>query len=133
MSKVAFFVILIGLLVAVGAVIFTNLYKNTFFAEQKFEEISKRYYEDELYETILLENNGKELEEVFKKYPSGIFVKLRQALSWEFLENNVNYRTYFETEAFSCVTNESYAQFVPRGPYGKKDYDVEYNLKCAKS
>lgn len=132
-SKVAFFVILIGLLVSVGAVIFTNLYKNTFFAEQKFQEITKHYYEDELYESILTENNGDNLETVFKKYPSGVRVKLRQALSWEFLENNTNYRSYFETEAFSCDTNASVAVFTPRAPYGKKDYDVEFNLQCQKN
>ena len=132
MSKIAFFVIIIGLLAAVSAVVFTNLYKNTFFAEKKFEDISRHYYEDELYETILLENEGVSLEDIFKKYPSGIFVKLRQALSWEFLENNMNFRSYFETDAFSCDTNESYAKFTPRAPYGKKDYDVEYNLDCKK-
>ena len=133
MSKIAFFVIIVGLLVAVAAVIFSNLYKNTFFAEQKFQEITKHYYEDNVYETILVENNGESLENIFKKYPSGIYVKLRQALSWEFLENNMNYRSYFETDAFSCDTNTSTAKFTPRAPYGKKDYDVEFNLKCNKS
>lgn len=133
MSKIAFFVIIVGLLVAVAAVVFTNLYKNTFFAEKKFEEITKHYYEDNLYETILLENGGENLEDVFKKYPSGITVKLRQALSWEFLENNMNYRSFFETDAFSCDTNESTAKFTPRAPYGKKDYDVEFGLKCNKN
>ena len=132
-SKIAFIVIIVGLLVAVATVIFTNLYKNTFFAEQKFEEISRHYYEDEVYETILVENSGKNLEEVFKKYPNGITVKLRQALSWEFLENNMNYRSYFDTESFSCNTNESQAKFTPRAPYGKKDYDVEFDLKCNKN
>ena len=133
MSKIAFVVIVVGLLVAVAAVIFTNLYKNTYFAEKKFDEITRHYYEDSIYETILVENNGESLENIFKKYPSGIFVKLRQALSWEFLEKNMNYRSYFETDVFSCDTNESYAKFIPRAPYGKKDYDVEFNLKCNKN
>lgn len=133
MSKIAFIVIVIGLLTAIAAVIFSNLYENTFFAEKKFDEITRHYYEDNVYETVILENKGEDVEKIFKKYPSGFFVKLRQALNWEFLENNTNYRSFFETESFSCDTNESYAKFIPRAPYGKKDYDVEFNLKCTKN
>lgn len=132
-SKIIFVVIFVGLLVAIGSVIFTNLYQNSFFAEKKFDELARSYYEDNLYETTLLENEGQELGEIFGKYRNGFKVKLRQVLSYEFLEHNVNYRTYFETEAFSCDTNETYATFMPHEPYGKKDYDVTFNLKCSKN
>ena len=130
--KITVFVIVVGILVVAATVIFTNLYHNNFFADKKFEELSRKYYEDTFYEDFIVEHNGEDLETAFSKYRNGIKIKLRQVLNAEFLNHGQNYRSYFETESYSCDTNESAAVFRPRAPYGKKDYDVEFDLKCSK-
>ena len=71
-------------------------------------------------------------DEAFEKYKSGFIVRLRQILNYEFLEHDANYRSYFNTDSFSCDTNTSSATFKPHKPYGKKDYDVEFHLNCSK-
>lgn len=131
--KVTFFIMAIGIFVTIATIIFTNLYQNTFFADKKFEEISRNYYENTLYEDFIAEHNGEDLDEAFSKYTNGFNVKLRQILNSEFLKNNQNYRSFFETESYSCDTNTSTAKFIPHAPYGKKDYDIELNLNCAKN
>lgn len=130
--KVTIFIIAIGVLVTVAVVIFTNLYHGTFFAERKFEEISRSYYENTLYEEFLTVHEGEDLGEAFSKYRNGFTVKLRQILNSAFLKENQNYRSYFDTDSYSCDTNSSTAVFMPRAPYGKKDYEVELNLVCSK-
>ncbi len=130
--KITVFVIIVGILVVVASIIFTNLYHNSFFAEQKFDEIARNYYENTYYEEFLSEHNGEDLGEAFSKYHNGITVKLRQILNTEFLNNNKNYRSYFDTESYTCNTNTSTAKYLPHEPYGKKDYDLELNLKCEK-
>lgn len=129
--KIAFFIIIIGLLSATGAVIYLQLVESNFFAKQKFEELSRNYYENKLYDNFVSENSGQSLEQAFSKHRSGFNIKLRQILNYEFLEHNQNYRSYFDSNKFSCDTNESYAKFIAKAPYGKKDYDVEFNLKCS--
>jgi hypothetical protein len=130
--KIAIFVILVGLLAVAGTVIYTNLYENHFFADRKFEELSRSYYENSLYENFITEHDGENLSEAFSVYKNGFTVKLRQILNYEFLEHNQNYRTYFETDNYSCDTNKSYVKFTAHEPYGKKDYDAEFNLVCDK-
>ena len=131
--KITVFLIAVGILVSVATIIFTHLYTNTYFADRKFEEISRDYYENTLYEEFIAEHNGEDLGEAFSKYRSGFTVKLRQILNSAFLKDNQNYRSYFDTESYSCDTNTSTAKFMPRAPYGKKDYDAEFNLVCSKS
>lgn len=130
--KITVFVIITGIIVVAAAIIFTNLYNNTYFADKKFEELSRKYYEDTYYEEFIVEHDGEDLGEAFSKYYSGIRIKLRQILNSEFLNNNQNYRSYFDTNSYTCDTNTSNAVFWPRAPYGKKDYDVEFHLDCTK-
>lgn len=130
--KIIIFIIFIGLLTTVGAVVYTNLYENHFFADRKFEELARNYYENSLYENFITEHDGEDLSKAFSVYKNGFTVRLRQLLNYEFLEHNQNYRTYFETENFSCDTNKSYVKFIAHEPYGKKDYDAEFNLDCVK-
>lgn len=130
--KITFFVILIGLVVAAGSVVYANLYKNHFFVDKKFEEMSRNYYENSLYEDFIKEHDGEDLKDAFEPYKNGFTIRLRQLLNYEFLEHNQNYRTYFETESFSCDTNKSYVKIKAHEPYGKKDYDTEFVLVCDK-
>lgn len=130
--KITFVVVLVGLLTAAGAVIYTNLYEENFFADKKFEELSRNYYENSLYENFITEHDGEDLAKAFSIYKKGFTVRLRQILNYEFLEHNQNYRTYFDTDSYSCDTNKSYVKFTAHEPYGKKDYDAEFNLVCDK-
>lgn len=130
-SKVAIGIIVVAVLAVIGVVVATNLFENKFFAEKKFEELAKDYYENSLYESFIVEHDGEDLEKAFSVYKNGFTVRLRQLLNYEFLEHDSNYRSYFETNSFSCNTNTSVAIFKPRAPYGKKDYDLELNLKCS--
>ena len=132
-SKVIILLIFVAVLAVVGLIVYIKLYENTFFAERKFEELSRKYYEDSLYENFIVEHDGEELAEAFSGYKNGFTIKLRQILNHEFLQNNVNYRSYFETDSYSCDTNKSTAIFKAHEPYGKKDYDVEFNLVCDKN
>ena len=132
-SKIVIFLVLVAVVTVAGTVIYMNLYENKFFAERKFEELARNYYENSLYENFITEHEGEDLSEAFSKYKSGFVVKLRQILNYEFLEHNANYRSYFETDAYSCDTNNSTARFTARGPYGKKDYELELDLKCEKN
>ena len=133
-KKLTIFLIILTALVAAGAVIFSNLYKDMYFANQKFEELSRNFYENYLYENFLNEHSGENLEAAIKNYTvEGFRVKLRQILNYEFVEHGTNYRSYFETETFSCNTNGSWATFYPRAPYGKKDYEPKFELSCEKS
>jgi hypothetical protein len=131
-SKLMIFVVIVAVAAVVFTVVFTNLFENKFFAEKKFEELSRNYYENSLYENFIMEHNGENLDEAFEKYKSGFIVRLRQILNYEFLEHDANYRSYFNTDSFSCDTNTSSATFKPHKPYGKKDYDVEFHLNCSK-
>ena len=132
-SKVIILLVFVVILTVAGSVIYMKLYESKFFAERKFEELSRNYYENSLYESFILEHDGEDLSEAFSKYQSGFSVKLRQILNYEFLENNTNYRSFFDTDAYSCDTNNSIARFKARAPYGKKDYDVELELNCSKN
>jgi hypothetical protein len=129
-SRLVIILIIIASLAVAATMIYRNLYENKFFAEKKFEELSRNYYENSLYESFLLEHDGEDLGEAFSKYKTGFKVKLRQILNYEFLEHDMNYRSYFDTDTYSCDTNESYARFTAHEPYGKKDYDVEFKLIC---
>ena len=131
-SKMAIAIIVVAVLAIAGTVVYMNLYRDTFFAQRKFEEISRDYYENGLYEEFITEHSGEDLEEAFSKYPTGFIVKLRQILNWEFLEKNTNYRTFFSTDVYTCDTNISAATYKPHAPYGKKDYNIELNLECNK-
>ena len=128
--KIALFIIISGFLITILATIFANLYANTFFAEKKFEEMARNYYENDFYESAVLENNSASKTETFEKYQNGIRIKLRQVLNWELIEHDADYRAFFITEAFSCDTNESFAKITPRAPFNKNDYDIEINLRC---
>ena len=130
--KITFIVVLVGLFTAAGTVIYTNLYEENFFADKKFEELSRNYYENSLYENFIAEHDGEDLAKAFSVYKKGFTVRLRQILNYEFLEHNQNYRTYFDTDRYSCDTNKSYVIFTTHEPYGKKDYDAEFNLVCDK-
>ena len=131
--KILIFALIFLVLFAILIFIFRDLYKNTFFAEKKFGEIARRYYEDEFYESILLENKNEAKDDIFDKYKNGIRIKLRQVLNRELVENNANYRSFFENEAFSCDTNQSFAKITPRAPFEKTDYEVEIKLLCNKN
>jgi hypothetical protein len=131
--KILIFALIFLVLFAILIFIFRDLYKNTFFAEKKFEEIARRYYEDEFYESILLENKNEAKDDVFDKYKNGIRIKLRQVLNRELVENNANYRSFFENEAFSCDTNQSFAKITPHAPFEKSDYEIEIKLLCNKN
>ena len=129
-------VIIASIVIVIGAVIATvvigHLFEEHYFADKKFEELSRSYYEDTLYESFIVEHNGEDLAEAFSKYKSGFTVRLRQILNHEFLDHDANYRSYFETKSFSCDTNKSNVVFKPHAPYGKKDYDAEFTLICSK-
>ncbi len=130
--KVSIAIILVAIIAVVVTVIVTNLFENHYFANQKFEELSRNYYENSLYESFITEHSGEDLGEAFSKYTSGFTVRLRQILNFEFLEHDANYRSYFDTDSFTCDTNKSNVVFKPHAPYGKKDYDAEFNLICSK-
>ncbi|MBP5512535.1 hypothetical protein J6X90_04135 [Candidatus Saccharibacteria bacterium] len=130
--KVTVFLIIIGLITAALAIIFTHLYDNSYFAEKKFEELAKNYYENTLYEDFITDHDGEDIAEAFKKIPTGFRVKLRQILNSEFLNSNQNYRSYFDTKSYTCDTNTSNVVFKPHESYGKKDYDMEITLNCVK-
>ncbi len=130
--KVTVILILVGIVAAALAIVFTHLYDNSYFAEKKFEELAKNYYENTLYEDFITDHNGEDIGEAFKKIPAGFRVKLRQILNSEFLNNNQNYRSYFDTKSYTCDTNTSDVVFKPHEPYGKKDYDMEITLNCVK-
>ena len=132
-SKITILLIIVGVLVAGASIIFTRLYSDNFFAEKKFEELSRKYYEEKIYTDFISEHNGEDIAEAFSKLDNGtITVKLRQILNYEFLEHDANYRGVFETDVFSCDTNNSKAIFTPRSPFGRKDYEVEFQLECEK-
>ena len=65
--KVTVFLIIIGLIAAALAIIFTHLYDNSYFAEKKFEELAKNYYENTLYEDFITDHDGEDIAEAFKK------------------------------------------------------------------
>ena len=126
--------ILIAVLAVVAAVIFTNLYENSYFAEKKFDELARQYYENSLYPNFISEHKNESLEQAFEKYKNpGFEIKLRQLLNDAFLNDNQNYRTYFETSSYSCDTNTSTATFIPYAPFGKTDYRLEISLDCSKN
>ena len=133
LKKVAIAVVIIGFLVAAASIIYANLFQEKFFADKKFEELARNYYENELYENFIVEHDGEDLSVAFSKYTKGFTVKLRQFLNHEFLKNNQNYRSYFENDSYACDTNSSFARFIPKAPYGKTDYDIELTLNCSKS
>ena len=108
------------------------LFVATGFAERKFEELARKYYEETLYPKFLADHGGNNLGEEFAKYQSGFTVKLRQILNHELLEHNKDYRKVFETEAFRCNTNSSSVIFKARAPYGKTDYVADFKLNCNK-
>lgn len=130
--KVTVILILVGIVAAALAIVFTHLYDNSYFAEKKFEELAKNYYENTLYEDFITDHDGEDIGEAFKKIPTGFRVKLRQILNSEFLNSNQNYRSYFDTKSYTCDTNTSDVVFKPHEPYGKKDYDMEITLNCVK-
>lgn len=130
-SKLMIALIFVALAVAVGAVVIANLRDKNFFVNQKFEELSRNYYEEILYPQFVEEHKDDTLEKAFEKYlNNGFTVHLRQILNYEFLNHNNDYRAVFEGDNFSCNTNASSATFIPRAPYGKKDYEAKFNLLC---
>ncbi len=130
-SKITIILIIMTIIVVVATIIFNHLSENHYFADKKFEELARSYYENSLYENFVKEHDGEDLSEAFSKYKNGFNIKLRQLLNYEFLEHNSNYRSYFDTDKFTCDTNTSHVIFKPHAPYGKKDYDAEFNLDCS--
>ena len=63
-SKLMIFVVIVAVAAVVFTVVFTNLFENKFFAEKKFEELSRNYYENSLYENFIMEHNGENLDDV---------------------------------------------------------------------
>lgn len=134
MSIITIIVILVAVIVVVATIIFMNLYENSYFARNKFEELARRYYETSLYDNFLSEHKGEDLSVAFEKYAEfGFDIKLRQLLNSEYLMNGQNYRAYFETNVYTCDTNASSAKFIPYAPFGKKDYNLEIKLECTKN
>lgn len=131
-SKMMILAIILVLLMATGFAIFKTLDENHYFAERKFEELARKYYEETLYPKFLADHGGNNLGDEFAKYQSGFTVKLRQILNHELLEHNKDYRKVFETEAFRCNTNSSGVIFKARAPYGKTDYVADFKLNCNK-
>ena len=130
--KISIALIVVTIIAVIAAIVITQLFENHYFANQKFEELGRNYYENSLYESFITEHSGEDLGEAFSKYTSGFTVRLRQILNYEFLEHDSNYRSFFDTESFTCDTNKSNVVFKPHAPYGKKDYDAEFNLICSK-
>ena len=70
-----------------------NLRDKNFFVNQKFEELSRNYYEEILYPQFIEEHKDDTLEKAFEKYlNNGFTVHLRQILNYEFLNHNNDYR-----------------------------------------
>ncbi|MBQ2638473.1 hypothetical protein IJF91_00165 [Candidatus Saccharibacteria bacterium] len=130
-SHIMIALIFITVLTVIIAIFVQNLQDKNFFVNQKFESLSKSYYEEVLYPEFIEEHKNESLESAFEKYKNnGFTVRLRQILNYEFLNKNNDYRSVFEGNNFSCDTNSSTAKFVPRSPFGKTDYDAEFNLIC---
>lgn len=133
-SIVTVAIILVTVFAVIAAVIFSNLYENSYFAEQKFNELARKYYETSLYDKFVEGHKDESLEKAFEKYTqNGFEVKLRQLLNDAFLNDGQNYRTYFETNSYSCDTNNSVVRFIPYAPFGKTDYQMDIKLKCSKN
>jgi len=111
-SRIMIALIFITVLTVIIAIFVQNLQDKNFFVNQKFESLSKNYYEEVLYPEFIEEHKNESLESAFEKY------------------KNNDYRSVFEGNNFSCDTNSSTAKFVPRSPFGKTDYDAEFNLIC---
>ena len=102
--KITFFVILIGLVVAAGSVIYANLYKNHFFADKKFEEMSRNYYENSLYEDFIKEHDGEDLKDAFEPYKNGFKIRLRKLLNHTAKKTTTPNLIWFATKnSFSVI------------------------------
>ena len=132
-SRLMIILIFVAVVTVLGAVFFAKLNDQNYFVHKKFEEISRKYYEETVYPNFVSEHKDESLDKAFEKYlNNGFSIRLRQILNDEFLNHNNDYRSVFEGKNFSCDTNASTAKFVPKAPFGKTDYDAEFNLRCTK-
>ncbi len=123
--------IILTTIIVLATMIFSNLYEKRYFAQNKFEQLARLYYEENLYPKFISTHAGDPLDKMFEKYrSSGFTVQLRQILNSEILEKNQDYQKYFNNKKFSCDTNASNVIFRPIAPFGKKNYNPEFNLIC---
>lgn len=115
----------------IAAVIFRNLYTEQFFAQKRFEELSRDYYETIIYPNIAKNYEGDQLEEAFKDYVDrGETIRLRVLTNYYRIERKQDYRSDFKNDTYECNEDNSSAVVTPKAPFGKTDYDITFELNC---
>lgn len=133
-SRLMIILIFIAVATVIAAVVWFKLQDENYFLKQHFEKISRNYYEEVIYPQFIDEHSDQSLEEAFDRYQNnGFTVRLRQILNYQYLTNDyADLRSTFKGDNFSCDTNSSTAKFVPYAPFGKTDYNAEFELNCTR-
>lgn len=132
-KKITLGVIFVASLAVIFSLV-TNYYFNpSRVARRKFEAMARQYYEGYYYQDFINASGDGEAERVFSKYAEqGLApVFLRQLLLYD-KGRNQEQRKYFDGANLKCDTNSSTVTFLPRAPFGLKDYEMRINLTCKK-
>ena len=122
----------IGVLVSaimVAVSIFVTVYFNPeAVAKRKFEFLARTYYEDYYYDKFVSELPEEKFEEEMATFSKTGYspILLRQLL----LYNNRKYADYekYFTGDYKCDKSKTAAKIYPREPFGKDDYEIEFNF-----
>ena len=96
----------------------------------KIEELARDYYENYYYDSFVSSIPEEDFDTAFITYSEYGFprVYLRELLLFDDGRHEKD-RAYFDGEYY-CNTNHTSVTILPVFPYGKKDYEINYNYDC---
>ena len=132
--------IALTVIVAAAVVVAGSLWANQYFspagrASRELHALAKDYYENFFYDLLLRENsNDADLEKIFEPYVKHGMqpVLLRQLLLFDDSRHESS-RKEFVNDSYKCDTNTTFVKITPVPPFGRTDWEAEYNLSCVNS
>lgn len=125
-----------GGIVICAVVVLLSLIINTYYepmkvAERKLAILAKDYYENYYYDRFVESLQGQDVSEAIEGLNGTGFsyVTLRHLLLFDNARNK-DFSKFFENSSIVCDSSNTKMKILPREPYGKKDYDVEYTYSC---
>ena len=97
-------------------------------AERELVSLAKDYYETYYYKAVANLPDAQKQDASENGLPT---VPLRLLYLFD-SGRHEDSRQYFETPSLKCDANNTYVYYIPRAPYGPKDYTFGYSLNCDK-
>ena len=128
---VAIFVVVVATLAVVGNLVLSLNFTPEKTTARAMEKIARDYYENYFYDNYVGDRSREEIEEELSGMKESGFPRtyLHDLLLFD-NERHAEDAKEFRHKGYTCDTNKTYVIFYPKEPYGKKDYDVKYEMVC---